>query len=81
MIGRCQVRPISPHPEAMYQVAFNHALFDKILPFLAIHRDELAILIRADSTVDHAAGHTDHATWMGKVLPHQYRSVALTEPL
>ena len=55
LIGGCHVRPVGPHPEAMYQVVFAHALFDKFLPFLAIHRDGLAVLIHADSTGDHAA--------------------------
>ena len=69
LIGGMHNRPVGPHTQPMYQVLFVHALFEKMLPFLAIHRDGLAILIHADSTGDHAADHTDHAIWMGKVLP------------
>ena len=69
LIGGCHVAPVGPHTQPMYQVVFAHALFDRFLPFLAIHRDGLAILIHADSTGDHAADHTDHAIWMGAVLP------------
>ena len=69
VIGSWHDQRVGPHTEAMYQVAFGHPLFPGLLPFLAIHRDGLAILIHADSTGDHAADHTDHAIWMGKVLP------------
>ena len=69
VIGSWHDQRVGPHTEAMYQVAFGHPLFEGLLPFLAIHRDGLAILIHADSTGDHAADHTDHAIWMGKVLP------------
>ena len=69
LIGGCHLVPVGPHTEPMYQVVFTHALFERFLPFLAIHRDGLTILIHADSTGDHAADHTDHAIWMGRVLP------------
>ncbi len=69
LIGGWHDQPVGPHTEPMYQVVFAHALFEKFLPFLAIHRDGLAILVHADSTGDHAADHTDHAIWMGQVLP------------
>ena len=69
VIGGWHDERVGPHTEAMYQVAFKHTLFQSLLPFLAIHRDGLAILVHADSTGDHAADHTDHAIWMGRVLP------------
>ena len=69
LIGRWHDAPVGPHTEPMFQVLFAHALFDSLLPFLAIHRDGLTILVHADSTGDHRADHTDHAIWMGKVLP------------
>ena len=69
LIGGCHLEPVGPHTKPMYQVVFAHSLFESFLPFLAIHRDGLAILIHADSTGDHAADHTDHAIWMGEVLP------------
>ncbi len=69
LIGGWHDVPVGPHTEPMYQVVFDHALFESFLPFLAINRDGLAILIHADTTGDHAADHTDHAIWMGQVLP------------
>jgi DOPA 4,5-dioxygenase len=69
VVGSWHDEHVGPHTEAMYQVAFKHALFESFLPFLAINRNGLTILIHADSTGDHAADHTEHAIWMGKVLP------------
>jgi aromatic ring-cleaving dioxygenase len=69
LIGGWHDVPVGPHTEPMYQVLFSHSLFDRLLPFLAIHRGGLAILVHADSTGDHRADHTDHAIWMGSVLP------------
>ncbi|MDX1484145.1 MAG: DOPA 4,5-dioxygenase family protein [Alphaproteobacteria bacterium] len=68
IIGRWHDELVGPHTRSMYQVAFGHALFDRLVPFLAVNRAGLAILVHADSTGDHAADHTDHAIWMGEVL-------------
>mgnify|MGYP002630325454 CR=1 FL=1 len=69
LIGSWHDRPVGPHTRAMFQVAFGHEIFADFVPFLALHRDGLAILVHADSTHDHKADHTDHAIWMGEVLP------------
>ncbi len=69
LIGRWHDVCVGPHTEPMYQVAFSHDIFESFVPFLALNRDGLAILVHADSTGDHAADHTAHAIWMGKVLP------------
>ena len=68
IIGRWHDELVGPHTRAMYQIAFPQALFDELVPFLALHREGLAILVHADSTGDHKADHTDHAIWMGEVL-------------
>ena len=69
VVGNWHDELVGPHTRSMYQVAFAHELFDRFVPFLALNRDGLAILIHADSTGDHAADHTTHAIWMGEVLP------------
>ena len=69
LIGGWHDEQVGPHPRAMYQVVFDHHLFPSFVPYLAVHRDGLAILIHADSTGDHKADHTDHAIWMGEILP------------
>lgn len=69
VIGRWHDTPVGPHTRAMFQVAFGRELFPRLVPWLALHRDGLTILLHADSTGDHRADHTDHAIWMGAVLP------------
>lgn len=68
-IGSWHDRLVGPHTRAMFQLAFERDQFAELLPFLALHRDGLAILVHADSTGDHKADHTTHAIWMGEVLP------------
>lgn len=68
IVGSWHDKLVGPHTRAMFQVAFGHTLFDSLVPFLALHRDGLAILVHADSTGDHKADHTTHAIWMGEVL-------------
>lgn len=69
VVGSWHDEPVGPHSQAMYQVAFSHDLFARLVPFLALHRDGLNILIHPDSTGDHLADHTEHAIWMGTPLP------------
>lgn len=68
-VGSWHDEEVGPHTRSMYQVAFGHELFASLVPFLALNRDGLAILIHADSTGDHAADHTTNAIWMGEILP------------
>ena len=69
LIGRWHDQLVGPHTRAMFQVAFAAPLFARLVPWLALNRDGLAILVHADSTGDHRADHTEHAIWMGEVLP------------
>lgn len=69
LIGSWHDRLVGPHTRAMFQLAFAHDQFAELVPFLALHRDGLTILVHADSTGDHKADHTTHAIWMGEVLP------------
>ena len=66
-LGRWRDKNIGPHTCAMYQVAFGRTLFPEIVPWLALNRDGLTILIHPESG-DSLADHTDYAMWMGKVL-------------
>ena len=66
-LGRWHDRLIGPHTRSMYQVAFERALFPEIVPWLALNRDELVILVHPE-TGDAVADHTDHALWMGERL-------------
>lgn len=73
VIGRWHDALVGPHTRAMYQVVFDAGLFARLVPFLALHRDGLAVLVHADSTGDGYKDHTDHAIWMGEILPVNVR--------
>lgn len=51
----------------MYQVAFATDQFDKVVPWLMLHREGLDILVHPN-TRDAVTDHTDHALWLGEKL-------------
>jgi len=67
VLGRWHEVPVGPHPQAMYQVAFAPALFPTLVPFLALNREGLAVLVHPE-TGRQKADHLHHAMWMGAVL-------------
>jgi DOPA 4,5-dioxygenase len=68
VLGRWHDVPVGPHPRAMYQVAFAPALFPALVPFLALNREGLVVLVHPE-TGRQKADHLLHALWMGAVLP------------
>jgi aromatic ring-cleaving dioxygenase len=68
VLGRWHDRPVGPHPTAMYQVAFPPELLPELLPFLALNRAGLTVLLHPE-TGRARADHVAHALWMGQVLP------------
>ena len=67
-LGRWRDEPVGPHPEPMYQVAFDAAIFADIVPWLMLNRRGLTVFVHPE-TGDDLADHCDHATWMGRMLP------------
>lgn len=67
VLGRWHDLPVGPHPMAMYQVAFPVDLFPTLVPFLALHRAGLTVLVHPE-TGRPKADHLHHALWMGAVL-------------
>ena len=63
-MGRWHDRPIGPHPQWSYQVAFNPDLFPEIIPWLALNRRGLDVFVHPN-TGDDIADHTDHVMWLG----------------
>ncbi|KAL9596047.1 MAG: hypothetical protein Q9219_006063 [cf. Caloplaca sp. 3 TL-2023] len=62
-------KPIGPHPIAMFEVDIdNPAQFGAFVPWLAIHRGNLSVLVHTN-TGNHLRDHTQNATWMGEKLP------------
>lgn len=68
VLGRWHEAPVGPHPMAMYQVAFPAGLFPRLLPFLALNRAGLVLLVHPE-TGRPRADHLEHAIWLGAVLP------------
>lgn len=67
VLGRWHDVKVGPHPMAMYQIAFAPALFPALVPFLALNRDGLDVLVHPE-TGRQKADHLHHALWMGAVL-------------
>jgi aromatic ring-cleaving dioxygenase len=67
-LGRWHEAPIGPHTAAMYQVAFEPARFAALVPWLALHRQGLSVLVHPN-TLAPRADHLTHAIWLGSALP------------
>ena len=68
VLGRWHDVPVGPHTAAMYQVAFPPALFPTLVPWLALHREDLSVLVHPE-TGRQRADHVHHALWLGPPLP------------
>jgi aromatic ring-cleaving dioxygenase len=68
VLGRWHDKPVGPHPQSMYQIAFARPMLADFVPWLMLNRDGLTVLLHpqtGDSYTDHSA----HAVWFGAVLP------------
>lgn len=68
VLGRWHDVKVGPHPQAMFQVAFAPALWPALVPWLALNRGGLTVLVHPE-TGRQKADHLRHAMWMGEVLP------------
>ncbi|MSP05892.1 MAG: 4,5-dioxygenase [Acetobacteraceae bacterium] len=66
-MGRWHDVPVGPHPNAMYQIAFETWQFSLLVPFLMLNRDGLTALVHPE-TGRSRDDHLLHAIWMGEVL-------------
>jgi aromatic ring-cleaving dioxygenase len=67
-LGRWHEVPVGPHTGAMYQVAFGVEVFAGLVPWLALHREGLSVLVHPN-TLRPRADHLVHALWLGTPLP------------
>ena len=63
-LGRWFDTAIGPHGQAMFQIAFQKALFPTIVPWLMLNHGDLSILIHPNST-DQRLDHLQHGLWLG----------------
>jgi len=63
-LGRWHDRPVGPHPQWSYQIAFAPEVFAELLPWLALNRGSLTVFVHPE-TGDVVPDHRDHAIWLG----------------
>jgi aromatic ring-cleaving dioxygenase len=64
-MGNVHERPVGPHPMYSCQLTCNPTQFSKLLPWLALNRDELIVFCHPD-TGNHLADHSKHMIWLGE---------------
>lgn len=67
-LGRWRDEPVGPHPQPMYQIAFDTELFPTLVPWLQAVRGPLNILIHTSTGVSDLMDHTVGAMWLGSSL-------------
>ncbi|MGY8707448.1 DOPA 4,5-dioxygenase family protein [Bradyrhizobium sp. 18BD] len=67
LIGRWHDRLVGPHTRPMYQIAFAVSEFPRLVPWLMINRQGLAVLIHPD-TGQPRSDHLIHPMWLGEIL-------------
>jgi DOPA 4,5-dioxygenase len=64
-MGRVHSRPVGPHPRWSYQVAFPPDMFSTFVPWLALNRGDLVVLVHPNTGHD-LTDHRDRALWLGE---------------
>jgi aromatic ring-cleaving dioxygenase len=67
-LGSWHDGPVGPHSVGMYQVVFPVAEFPRLVPWLALNRQGLSVLVHP-LTGDDYADHAIFAAWLGPPLP------------
>ena len=67
-LGRWRDEPVGPHPQPMYQIAFDAELFPTLVPWLQTVRGPLNILIHTRTGVSDLLDHSVGAMWLGSSL-------------
>jgi aromatic ring-cleaving dioxygenase len=67
-LGRFHERPVGPHPQWSYQIAFEPARFTEIVSWLALNHGMLDIFVHPN-TGDALSDHRDSAMWIGRSYP------------
>ncbi len=64
-MGRWHDKPVGPHPRWSYQIAFETKLFGELVPWLALNREGLTVLVHPNTGQD-LPDHADRAMWLGE---------------
>ena len=64
-LGRFHERPVGPHPQWSYQLAFKPAQLAPVFEWLVLNRGDLDVFLHPN-TGDALSDHRDRAVWMGQ---------------
>jgi aromatic ring-cleaving dioxygenase len=85
-LGTVWDRPVGPHSQAMFQIAFEPDLFATLVPWLMLNNQGLSILIHPNTT-NPKRDHLIDAVWIGtplalegEVLPDEDEAEAAPTP-
>lgn len=67
-MGRVHEKPVGPHPMWSCQLAVKHEAFGDLVSWLSLNRNGLIVFVHPE-TGDVIKDHTEHAIWMGNMLP------------
>jgi DOPA 4,5-dioxygenase len=73
-MGRFHERPVGPHPQWSYQVAFAPAQFADVVGWLALNHGALDVFVHPN-TGDQLRDHRDSALWLGRSYMLDLRAV------
>ncbi len=73
-LGRFHERPVGPHPQWSYQLAFGVDEFAQVVGWLALNHGALDVLVHPN-TGDQLRDHRDSAIWIGRSYALDLRAV------
>ena len=73
-MGRFHERPVGPHPQWSYQIAFQPSLFAEVVGWLTLNHGRLDVFLHPN-TGDQLRDHRDSAVWIGKAYALDLKAV------
>jgi DOPA 4,5-dioxygenase len=73
-VGRFHERPVGPHPQWSFQIAFAPAEFADVASWLALNHGALDVFVHPN-TGDELRDHRDCAIWIGRSYQLDLRAV------
>ena len=73
-LGRFHERPVGPHPQWSFQIAFAPNEFSDVVGWLALNHGALDVFVHPN-TGDQLRDHRDSAMWIGRSYPLDLRAL------